>query len=235
MPTEKEVYEAHADQYERLIQREDYQGNILSAIESYCPLDGIDVVELGTGTGRLTRLLAPYVKSIKAFDSSAHMLEAAEKSLREMGLTNWETGVADHRQIPVPDSSADLVISGWSFCYLAVWGGEAWKPALQQGLQEIGRIIRPDGMVLIIESLGTGTEKPRPPEHLEAYFDWLTEIGFERGWIRTDYRFVSLEEAVKLSTFFFGEEMGQKVREKNWGILPECTGVWWKRVQSDHV
>jgi len=235
MPTEKEVYEAHADQYERLIQCEDYQGNILSAIESYCPLDGIDVVELGAGTGRLTRLLAPYVKSVKAFDASAHMLEVAEKSLREMGLTKWEVGVADHRQIPVPDSSADLVISGWSFCYLAVWGGEVWKSALENGLREIERIIRSGGMTLIIESLGTGTEKPRPPEHLERYFDWLTEAGFERGWMRTDYRFESLEEAVELSTFFFGEEMGQLVQEKNWQVLPECTGIWWKRVKSSHV
>lgn len=235
MPTEKEVYESHADQYERLIRREDYQGNILSAIESYCPLGGIDVVELGAGTGRLTRLLAPYVKTIKAFDSSAHMLEMAEKSLREMGLTNWKIGVADHRQIPVPDSGADLVISGWSFCYLAVWGNDKWKSALEDGLREIERILRPNGMVLIIESLGTGTEKPRPPEHLEAYFDWLAESGFERGWTRTDYRFESLEEAVELSTFFFGEEMGQQVRENHWQLLPECTGVWWKRVKSGHV
>ncbi|MGD8402179.1 MAG: class I SAM-dependent methyltransferase [Anaerolineales bacterium] len=235
MPTEKEVYEAHADQYERLIQREDYQGNILAAIESYCLLDGIEVVELGAGTGRLTRLLAPYVKSIKAFDSSAHMLEVAEKSLREMGLTNWESGVADHRQIPVPDSSADLVISGWSFCYLAVWGNANWQSALQDGLREIERILRPAGMILIIESLGTGTEKPRPPEHLEAYFNWLTETGFERGWTRTDYRFESLEEALELSTFFFGQEMGQKICENHWQILPECTGIWWKRVQSGHV
>jgi ubiquinone/menaquinone biosynthesis C-methylase UbiE len=235
MPTEKEVYQSHADQYERLIQREDYQGNILAAIESYCPLAGIEVVELGAGTGRLTRLLAPRVKSIKAFDSSAHMLEVAEKSLAKMGLTNWETSVADHRQIPVPDSSADLVISGWSFCYLAVWGNADWGSALQDGLREIERILHPNGMALILESLGTGTEKPNPPEHLEAYFDWLTESGFERGWTRTDYRFESLEEAVGLSTFFFGQEMGQKVRKKNWSILPECTGVWWKRVQSGHV
>jgi len=235
MPTEKEVYESLADEYERLIQREDYQGNILSAIESYCPLDGIDVVELGAGTGRLTRLLAPYVKSIQAFDASAHMLETAAESLREMGVTNWSTDVADHRQIPVEDASADLVISGWAFCYLAVWGGADWQSALDDGLREIERILRPNGMVIIIETLGTGHEKPNPPEHLSGYFDWLTEAGFERGWMRTDYRFESLEEAVELSTFFFGEEMGQKVREKNWAILPECTGIWWKKVESGHV
>ncbi|MBN1454233.1 MAG: class I SAM-dependent methyltransferase [Anaerolineales bacterium] len=242
MPTEKEVYQAHADQYERLIRREDYQGNLLAAIQEYFPLNKhVDVVELGAGTGRLTRLLAPRVRSIKAFDTSAHMLEVAEKSLREMGLSNWETGVADHRQVPVANQSADLVISGWSFCYLAVWGGSNWQFDLQAGLDEIQRILRPDGMVILIESLGTGTEKPKPPEHLWAYFDWLTETGFERGWMRTDYRFESLDEAVELSTFFFGEEMGQKVRENNWQIpfrapvLPECTGIWWKRVKSGHV
>lgn len=228
MPTEKEVYESHADQYERLIRREDYQNNLLEAIETYCPLDGINVVELGAGTGRLTRLLAPHVRTIKAFDSSAHMLAEAETSLRKMGLTNWETGVADHRQVPVLDQSADLVISGWSFCYLAVWGGADWQSALQAGLDETQRILRPGGKILIIETLGTGTEKPRPPEHLEGYFAWLAEAGFERGWTRTDYRFESLDEAVELSTFFFGEEMGRQVREKNWVILPECTGIWWK-------
>jgi ubiquinone/menaquinone biosynthesis C-methylase UbiE len=228
MPTEKEVYEAHADQYERLVRREDYQNNLLAAIEDYCPLAGLDVVELGAGTGRLTRLLAPRVRSIKAFDSSAHMLGVAETSLRGMDLANWETGVADHRKVPVQDSSTDLVISGWSFCYLAVWGDADWQSALQDGLDEVRRILRPGGMILIIESLGTGTEKPRPPEHLRAYFDWLTETGFERGWTRTDYRFESLEEAVELSTFFFGEEMGRQVREKNWVVLPECTGIWWK-------
>lgn len=229
MPTEKEVYEAHADQYERLVRREDYQNNLLAAIETYCPLQNVDAVELGAGTGRLTRLLAPYVRSIKAFDASAHMLAEAESSLQGMGLDNWETSVADHRQVPVPDRSADLVISGWSFCYLAVWGGADWQVALEQGLHEIQRILRPGGTILIIESLGTGTEKPRPPEHLGAYFDWLSEAGFERGWTRTDYRFESIAEAIELSTFFFGEEMGRQVREKGWILLPECTGIWWKR------
>lgn len=228
MPTEKEIYQAHADQYERLIQREDYQGNLLSAIERHCSLDGLEVVELGAGTGRITRLLSPYVKFIRAFDASEGMLKIAGETLRETGQSNWEVGVADHRQVPVPDACADLVISGWSFCYLAVWGGERWVSALEAGLKETGRILRPGGTLIIIESLGTGTEAPRPPEHLGAYFDWLAEAGFKRKWIRTDYRFESLDEAVELSTFFFGEEMGREVIEKNWIILPECTGIWWK-------
>ena len=228
MPTEKEVYQKYADQYERLIQREDYQGNLLREIEKLVSLEALDVVDLGSGTGRLTRLLAPKVRSMRAFDNSVHMLEVAAESLTKVGLTNWETGVADHRKIPVQNDSADLIVSGWSFCYLAVWGGEGWKSALDDGLKEIRRILRPGGSVIIFETMGTGNEKPNPPEHLAGYFEWLAEAGFQSSWLRTDYQFSSLEEAEELATFFFGEEMGKKVDKENWQILPECTGVWWR-------
>jgi ubiquinone/menaquinone biosynthesis C-methylase UbiE len=229
MPTEKEVYEKHADKYDLLIQREDYQGNILSEIEKLVSLADLDVVDLGAGTGRLTRLLAPYANSIKAFDSSEHMLEVAAKSLKEMGFTNWETGVADHRKIPVDDHSVDLLVSGWSFCYLAVWGGKKWKSALEDGLKEMRRILRPGGMIILFETMGTGNREPNPPEHLTEYYAWLTEAEFRSGWLRTDYHFSSMDEAEELSTFFFGEKMGEKVIQENWQTLPECTGIWWQR------
>ncbi len=226
MPTEKEVYAQHADQYERLIRREDHQGNILREIEKVCPLDSLDVVELGAGTGRLTRLLAPRVRSIRAFDVSAHMLSVAEASLGAMGIANWRLGAADHRRVPVEDAHADLVISGWSFCYLAVWGKADWKSALGDGFAEMRRILRPGGTIVLLETLGTGYEAPHPPEHLNGYYAWLAEAGFRSGWLRTDYKFESLDEAEELSAFFFGEEMRRKVVEKNWIILPECTGIW---------
>jgi len=229
MPTEREVYDVHADQYERLIRREDYMGNLAREIKKVIAIHGMDVVELGAGTGRLTRLLAPHVRSIYGFDASAHMLAEAARSLRDQGNSNWGNCAADHRRIPLAVASADLVLSGWSFSYLAVWGGTAWERALQEGLDEVRRLLRPGGTFLLIESLGTGVEEPSAPEHLTEYLRWLAESGFERSWTRTDYRFNSLEEAVELSTFFFGEEMGFQVQEHEWLVLPECTGLYWRR------
>jgi len=226
MPTEQEIYQQHAEQYERLIQREDYHNHILRAFEQIRPLKGLDVIDLGAGTGRVTRILAPHVGTIRAYDSSAHMLSKAQSSLHALGLSNWQTTVADHRHIPAEDASADLVTAGWSFCYLAVWGGEQWREELEAGYQEIMRLLRPGGHVILLETMGTGQESPNPPEHLAGYFAWLSGRGFQSSWIRTDYRFKSLEEAAELTKFFFGKKLGRQVENNKWIILPECTGVW---------
>jgi hypothetical protein len=138
--------------------------------------------------------------------------------------------VADHRSIPVADHSADLVVSGWSVAYLYVWNTETWKAELEKWLGEMKRILRPGSFIVLFESLTTGSENPIKLEHLSGYYPWLDEAGFQNKWIRTDYKFESVDEAEELSRFFFGDELGNKVRQNNWVILPECTGVWWKQI-----
>lgn len=227
---EKQIYQTEADRYEALISREDYQGNILRAIEGIVNVDGLDVLDLGAGTGRLTLLLAARVKSIRAFDASAEMLSVCRERLLASGLSNWLVQVADHRQLPVPDHSADLVVSGWSVSYLAVWNPERAEQELDRWLLEMQRVLRPDGQIILLESLGTGNESPFRLEHLEPMYRWLQEKEFKSTWIRTDYQFASLQEAVELSSFFFGDELGKKVEQNRWIILPECTGLWWRGV-----
>ena len=85
MPSEKEVYSKHAAEYEALVSREDYQGNILKAMQEILPLAGLDVLDLGAGTGRLASLLASHVRRVMAFDLSAHMLGIARDKLRAAG------------------------------------------------------------------------------------------------------------------------------------------------------
>jgi hypothetical protein len=51
--------------------------------------------------------------------------------------------------------------------------------------------------------------------------------GFSRTWIRTDYTFEDIEEAVELTGFFFGEELAHQVDQEHRVKLPECAGVWW--------
>ena len=222
----RKIYQTDADRYEALVSREDHQGNIMKALEEIVNPDGLDILDLGAGTGRLTLMLAPQAKSIWAFDASAQMLRVCRERLLASGLSNWEVDVADHRQLPVENHSADLVVSGWSVAYLYVWHPETWRDELEKWLGEMKRILRRDSFIVLFESLGTGNEAPIQLEHLKGYYSWLDEAGFQNKWIRTDYKFESVDEAEDLARFFFGDELADRVMANNWAVLPECTGVW---------
>ena len=103
MPTEKEVYTLHPSQYDRLILREDIQNNILKAIQKITPLTNNDVIDLGAGTGRLTRLLSPLTQSILAMDISPQMLQVAKDSLNKTNPKNWLIAAADNSRLPVKE------------------------------------------------------------------------------------------------------------------------------------
>jgi len=227
---QRQIYQTDGDRYEALISREDHQGNIIDALEEIVSPDGLDILDLGAGTGRLTLMLAPRAKSMRVFDVSEEMLRVCRQRLEANRLSNWQVDVADHRQLPVEDASADLAVSGWSVAYLYQWNPETWRTELEKWLGEMKRVLKPNSHIVLFESLGTGNESPIHLGHLKDYYPWLDEVGFQSKWIRTDYKFESIEEAEELSRFFFGDELGDKVRENNWVILPECTGVWWKKM-----
>ena len=230
MPDLFEIYRSQPGKYDDLVSREDWQGNLLHAVESICPLKGLDVVELGAGTGRLTRLLVSRARFVSAFDTSAAMLEVAARFLRGDGRANSSTAVADHRRLPVPDGSADLVIGGWTVSSIPA-AELSVEPGVGQALAEMRRTARPEGRLILIETLGTGWEAPNPPPFLLPYYDYLETHGFRSTWIRTDYRFPTWEEARDLTAFFFGSEPLGALREAAGGIvLPECTGLWWRGV-----
>jgi ubiquinone/menaquinone biosynthesis C-methylase UbiE len=227
---QRKIYQSEGDRYQDLISHEDPHGNILRAIDEIVNVDGLDVLDLGAGTGRLTLMLAPRVKSIHAFDLSAEMLRVCRDRLKASGLSNWQVDVADHRQLPVPDHSADLVVSGWSVAYLVVWYPETWREELGKWMNEMQRVLKPKGQIILFESLGTGNENPIKLEHLQNYYPWLDEASFQNKWIRTDLQFESVDEAADSIGFFFGEAMADRIREKQSAIIPECTGVWWKKI-----
>lgn len=225
MPDLNHIYNHQADQYQRLVDYEDYEGNLPRAIQEIAPLKESDVLETGAGTGRVTCLLAPHVRSLRAFDLSAHMLGVAQSRLDSLGYQNVQLAVSDHRSLPIADSSVDLIISGWSMCYVYVDDKTGWRTTLDRTLADFQRFLRPGGKIILIETLGTGNRQPLRIPSLVEYLDRLDEIGFQLNSIRTDFRFENAEIARELTSFFFGETMLEKLENC---ILPECTGLWWQ-------
>ena len=228
----KTIYATKAEAYEAMIAREDYEENLLPALERIRPFKNQNVVEFGTGTGRLPCLLAPLVAKIDACDASAHMLSIAERKLQEGGWQNWQLHVANNKQLPLPDNSADIAIEGWSFAHARGWFPDSWQEEITTMLDEMKRVLKPGGTFILLETLGTGFETPTPPndELAELYAWWEAAYQLNHAWIRTDYQFASPQEGADLTRFFFGDELANRLLANQMNILPECTGIWWQSV-----
>lgn len=92
------------------------------------PEDAAFVVEVGAGTGKLTRALAALGLRVLAVEPDARMLSL----LRERGLEGVE-GSAE--SIPVGDEEADAVVAGSSLHWFE----------LDEALPEFRRVLRPGG------------------------------------------------------------------------------------------
>jgi ubiquinone/menaquinone biosynthesis C-methylase UbiE len=232
MPDYQSIYLNQAEQYERMVAREDYQGNLWRTLEQICPFAGQTVVDLGAGTGRLTLPIAARAKAVYAFDVSPHMLEINLARLHECDYTNWSVAIADNRNLPLKDATADIAVEGWSFGHSVGWFPESWREEIGKALAEMYRVLLSGGTAIILETMGTGHPEPFPPtEGLATFYRWLQhEHGFQMMDIRTDYQFESPAEGQALLRFFFGDELADRIVEEQLTILPECTGVWWKKV-----
>jgi ubiquinone/menaquinone biosynthesis C-methylase UbiE len=228
----RNIYQNQADNYERLIAREDYRGNIFQALMDIRPLSDLNVVEFGAGTGRLTRIMSVLTKHIFAHDLHFAMLQEASRVLHETGMENWSVVNADSRYMPIASNVADIAIEGWSFGHASGWYPDTWKEQIDKMLGEMERILKPDGTMILLETMGTGRRDPQPPaEHLAKLFKyWEEKHGFQYTWIRTDFQFESVAEADELIRFFFGDAMADTLVASKNIIIPECTGIWYKHL-----
>jgi ubiquinone/menaquinone biosynthesis C-methylase UbiE len=223
----RELYSTGRDVYEQLISCEDAAGALLPALEAAADFDSAKVLECGAGTGRLTRLIAPRVAALKAFDAAPEMLDIARQKLA--GFPKVELAQADHGSLPVENNWADIAIEGWAFGHAVGWHPSDWEALTDQYVNELFRILRPKGTAILIETLGTGKTSPEPPNEALArlYARWEA-FGFERRVIRTDYRFATLETAKGLTQAFFRTDFTFDIRDGG-VFLPECTGLWRKQ------
>jgi ubiquinone/menaquinone biosynthesis C-methylase UbiE len=215
------IYRDGAEDYDRLVSAEDCDGRLLPAIGRVATLG--DVLEVGCGTGRITRQLVAAGARVVAFDRAPAMLAVARRRAPEARL-----GLADAARLPVPAGWADAAIAGWVFGHFRSWHPDTWRDEVGRALDEMRRALRPGGTLVVVETLGTGFETPRPPTPAHAeYLAWLEgEHGFVREAVRTDYLFGSVDDAARVTGAFFGPDFAAKVRAAGWSRVPECTGVW---------
>jgi SAM-dependent methyltransferase len=101
---------------------------------------GLDVIELGCGTGYVSAWLARRGARPIGIDNSPRQLETARSFQKEFGL-EFPLMLGNAEEVPQPDASFDLAISEYG---AAIWADPyRWIP-------EAARLLRPGGQLIFL-------------------------------------------------------------------------------------
>ncbi|MBI5164663.1 MAG: metalloregulator ArsR/SmtB family transcription factor [Magnetospirillum sp.] len=111
-----------------------------------------DLVDMGTGTGRVLEVLAPYVERAVGIDLSREMLAVARANLDRAGLSHCMVRQGDIAQLPLPAGAADGVTIHQVLHYAA-------DPAIL--VAEAARVLKPGGLLVVVDFAPHGLEPLR--------------------------------------------------------------------------
>ncbi|HEX3802231.1 MAG TPA: methyltransferase domain-containing protein [Solirubrobacteraceae bacterium] len=121
-----------------------------AAVNWLLPAAARKVVDLGAGTGKLTRMIAARGVDVTAVDPSAGMLEQLRQAVPGVPALQ---GTAE--QLPLDDNSVDAVLVA-----------QAWHWVdLPRASVEVARVLKPGGMLGLIWN------------HRDERVDWVRELG----------------------------------------------------------
>src|SRR5882757_5728630 len=69
-----------------------------------------DLLDIGTGTGRMLEILGPHVGHALGIDQSREMLAVARVNIERAGLANGTVRLGDMYQLPLPDARFDAAV-----------------------------------------------------------------------------------------------------------------------------
>jgi SAM-dependent methyltransferase len=125
---------------------------------------GAEVLDLGAGTGKLTRSLAPRFARVLAVEPDEAMLRV----LAEV-VPGAETRLGSAESIPLGDGEVDAVFSAEAFHWFAS----------DESVAEIARVLRPRGALVILWNIGI--EYDDMGEEAEALIGEMFERGGQPG------------------------------------------------------
>jgi ubiquinone/menaquinone biosynthesis C-methylase UbiE/DNA-binding transcriptional ArsR family regulator len=138
-----EYFRANAAQWDRIRSLHVDDHEVEAALLRLLPAGGIDdLLDIGTGTGRMLEVFGARVRRAVGIDLSREMLAVARANLERADLRHCAIRQGDMYQLPLAGASFDAVLIHQVLHY-------ADRPA--DVIAEAARVLRPGGLLVIID------------------------------------------------------------------------------------
>ena len=172
----KDFFNRVAPEWEEL-RRGYYDESVINRLNDMKLLkEDMTVLDLGAGDGYLSRRVAGAVKKVIAVDISAEMLRALAKKAAEEGISNIKTLEGDACDMPVEDSSIDLLCANMFLHHIE-------EPELV--IKEMKRVLKPGGKVFLADLKEHSNSELKERMHdfwqgfsTEDVTEWFGKCGF---------------------------------------------------------
>lgn len=205
---ESKAYYQDNDYYEIFSRAED----ATKEVEQYLvkAVEGKIVFDAGCGTGKYLHVVEENAKKYIGMDLSREQLKKASQKINKKETHLIQGNL---KSIPLEDKSVDIIISTW------VLGTITNIEERELCLQELKRILKPAGKIILIEN-DEGSEFEFIRDRInnsktKDYNDWVLAHNFTKTKIIDDYfLFESLPQAKKCFEVIYSKEKARKVTNK---------------------
>lgn len=136
------------------------------------------IADLGAGDGYISRSVAGMVQKVVAVDLSAEMLKELRKKAEEAGIGNIETLEGDGCDLPLANSSVDVVCSSMYLHHID-------EP--EMAVKEMKRVLKPGGTVFLADFKEHSNKELKEKMHdvwpgfsTDEVREWFQKSGFKK-------------------------------------------------------
>nr|WP_225953942.1 class I SAM-dependent methyltransferase [Kibdelosporangium phytohabitans] len=172
------------DLYEIENNAQDVDGAIWRVLAQRCDWTGLDVLDLGCGDGFHLPRFAATARGVVGVEPHQPLVRRARQRVAD--LTSVDVMVGAAQRLPLPDASVDLVHARTAYFF---------GPGCEPGLAEADRVLRPGGVLAIVDLDGRSApygewlraDLPKyDPGGIERFF---ADAGFDSADVVATWRF----------------------------------------------
>jgi SAM-dependent methyltransferase len=182
--------------YEVENRAQDVDGEVWRVLAEVADWRGRDVVDIGCGSGFHLPRFAVAARHVTGVEPYAPLVELARNRVARM--PNVDAALGSAQRVPLPDASVDVAHARTAYFF---------GPGCEQGLTEADRVLRPGGVLAIVDldvrhkPYGDWMRADLPkydPDEVDRFFE---RMGFARRQVETRWRFAdraSLEAVLRI-------------------------------------